>query len=271
MGVTNDPSVPQTTSSGDFLLARLQFWKNDPVLERLQPKGMPLLYGDQDFEMGEATIHTATAGVLLYGLGFYFAQRTGYRVFGNLNLDYSDDHLEPYLSPDVMVVEASRALPAQLPSYHIGRHAPAPHVVGEVLSHLSWQQGDLTRKPMLYAELGVDEFVLVDVTGEMLEQRLLILRRQRDGRWLDEQDEDGGVTSRLGFRVVIELDGQLRVIDGKTGKRYARPDEAQTAMDQLASAQERIRILEEELARLRGAPPEGEEAAKKRKGRRRKS
>jgi hypothetical protein len=59
------------------------------------------------------------------------------------------------------------------------------------------------------------------------------------------------------------------VIDHRTRKRYARPEEAQAAMDQLETAQERIRILEEELARLRGAPPKGEEAAKKRKARRR--
>src|SRR5205823_13686687 len=121
------------------------------------------------------------------------------------------------------------------PSYRIGPHTPAPLLASEVLSPRTWQQGDLTRKPMIYSELGVHEYMLADVTGGMLAQRLLLLRRQRDGRWVDEQDEDGGITSRLGFRVMLDADGQLRVIDGRTGKRYARPDEAQAAVDRCAA------------------------------------
>ncbi len=115
--------------------------------------------------------------------------------------------------------------------------------------------------------MGVEEYLLADVTGDLLPQRLLLLQRQPDGSWREGQDADGGVTSRLGFRVVIEEDGQLRVIDAKTGKRYARPDEAQTTADALAAAAERIRALEEELVRLRGPEPK----ENKGKGRRRKS
>jgi hypothetical protein len=47
-------------------------------------------------------------------------------------------------------------------------------------------------------------------------------------------------------------------VDARTGRPYARPDEAQLMAD-------RVRTLEEELARLRGTGP------KKGKGRRRKS
>jgi hypothetical protein len=246
---------------------------NDPVLRRLQPKGMPRLYGNEDLEMGESTIHWITAGILVYGLGFHFAQLAGYRVLANLNLYYSSDDPTDYVSPDMMVVRPPAALPEQLTSYTIGVQGPAPVLVGEVLSFRTWQQGDLSRKPMLYSSLGIEEYIVADVTGEMLEQRLLLLRRQRGGSWRDEQDADGGVTSRLGFRAVIEDDGQLRVMDAKTGKRYARPEEAQAAIDQLAAeaearrrAEERVRALEEELARLRGSSPAG----KKGKGRRRK-
>lgn len=234
-------------------------WMNDPVLRRLQPKGLPQLFGDEDLEMGESTLHTITVNILLYGLGFHFALQTAYRVFGNLNLYYSDDPLD-FVSPDVMVVRPPRVLPEQLTSYRVGEQGPAPVLVGEVLSFRTWQEGDLGRKPLRYSALGVAEYILVDVTGEMLEQRLLLLRRQRDGSWQDEQDPDGGVTSRLGFRVVIEADGRLRVLDAKTGKRYARPEEAQAMAD-------RVRALEEELARLHGTSSK----TTKRKGRRRKS
>jgi Uma2 family endonuclease len=253
------PVVDNAANGPESLLERLCPWMKDPLLRRIQPKGMPHLYGKEDLEMGESTIHTITAGILLYGLSFHFAALTGYRVFGNLNLYYLGEDPTDYVSPDVMVVRPQRPLPVQLLSYRIGEHGPAPVMVGEVLSFRTWQQGDLARKPMIYSDIGVEEYILADVTGEMLEQRLLLLRRQRKGGWRDEQDADGGITSRLGFRILLEGDGQLRVIDAKTGKRYARPEEAQAMADK-ASA------LEEELARLRGTLPKEQE----RKGRRRK-
>jgi hypothetical protein len=226
---------------GESFMEKVQRWENDPVMQRIQPKGMPQLFGNEDFEMGESTIHTLTAGILMYGLTFHFAALTAYRVFGNLNLYYSADPTE-YVSPDVMVVRLPRALPLQLTSYRIGDEGPGPMLVGEVLSFRTWQQGDLLRKPMLYSELGVAEYVLVDVTGDMLEQRLLLLRRQRDGSWRDERDADGGVTSRLGFRLLIEDD---------------RPEEAQALADHAQAMTDHASALEEELARLRRASPKG--------------
>jgi Uma2 family endonuclease len=224
-------------------LERLCPWLNDPVLRRLQPKGMPQLFGDEDLEMGESTIHTLTVGILLYGLGFHLASQAAFRVFGNMNLYYSDDPMD-YVSPDVMVVRPPRPLPAQLSSYRVGEQGPAPLLVAEVLSFRTWQEGDMDRKPVRYSALGVKEYIVADVTGEMLEQRLLLLRRTRDGSWRDEQDRDGGITSRLGFRIVTEADGQLRLLDAKTGKRYARPEEAQAEAD-------RARALEKEVTSLR--------------------
>ncbi len=257
--VKTTPSVAHRANGLLSSMKRLRAWEDDPVMRRIRPKGMPQFYGNEDFEMGESTIHTITTGILLYGLGFHLAVRTDHRVFGNLNLYYSVEDPTEYVSPDVMVVRPSQTLPAQLTSYRIGEHGPAPILVGEVLSFRTWQQGDLIHKPILYSGLGVEEYVVVDVTGEMLEQRLLLLRRQRNGRWRDEQDADGGITSRLGFRIVIEDDGQLRIINAQTGKRYVRPDEAQAIAD-------RNQALEEELARLRGAASKEQ----KRKGRRRK-
>ncbi len=254
---------------------RLCPWMSDPVLRRLQPKGMPLLFGNEDLEMGESIVHTVTAGILLYGLGFHLARRAGYRVVGNLNLLYSPDDPTLYVSPDVMVVRPSRPMPAEQDSYRIGEQGPAPVLVGEVLSFRTWQQGDLSRKLIIYANVGVEEYLLADVTGEMLEQRLLLLRRQRDGSWREEQDADGGITSRLGFRVIVDADGQVRLLDAKTGKRYARPDEAQASADGWEAevevrqrAEERIRELEAELIRQRSSSPKQEQQPKK--GKRRK-
>jgi hypothetical protein len=165
-----------------------------------------------------------------------------------------------------MVVRPSERIPEQLSSYRIGVHGPAPVLVVEILSRRSFQQQDLALKPIIYAQLGVLEYILVDSTGEFLEQRLLLRRLQSDGTWLDEQDADGGVTSQLGFRIVLEDDNHPRVIDVATGKRYVRPEEAQQSLDaaranieaaanERRQVEERIKALEAELNRLRGNPP----------------
>jgi hypothetical protein len=220
---------------------------------------------DEESNVGEATVHTLSAGILFYGLTFHFASLPRIQVFANLNLYFSRAHPNLFLTPDIMVVQPSRPLPVQVASYRIGEQGPLPRLVAEVLSPRTFREGDLTDMPVQYGEIGIEEYLLADVTGEMLAQRLLLLRRQRDGNWRDEQDADGGVTSRLGFRVVIEDDGQLRVIDAKTGERYPRPEEALAEARARRKAEERNRALEEELARLRGTGP------KKGKGRRRKS
>ena len=77
--------------------------------------------------------------------------------------------------------------------------------------------------------------------------------------WKDEYpDDQGGVTSELGFRLVIDDDGQLAVVDIESGKRYLRPDEAEEAQKRAESeaearhqAEERLKKLQEELDRLR--------------------
>lgn len=247
-----------------------QWYENDPIIERLRPEGIPLLYEDEGLEMGESDLHTRTCNIALYGLEFHFAKRPSRRVFSNLNLYYSAKQPNAYVSPDIMVVEPTELLPEDIASYQIGEDGPAPLLVTEVLSFRTFQEGDLSSKPVLYAQLSIPEYILVDVTGELLPRRLLLMRLQKNGRWLEEQDADGGITSQLGFRFRIDKDGHLLVEDADTGQSYTRPDEAQIAIERLEKerrkaeraaraeararqqAEDRIRALEEELARLRG-------------------
>lgn len=232
---------------------------------------MPIMYEDEgQDEMGESSPHTTADQILSLGLKAHLRSQPQYQVFSNLNVYYHPIDRWAYVSPDVMVVIPTAPLPADLGSYRIGVHGPVPLLMVEILSRRSAQQQDLTNKPVLYAELGVAEYILVDGTGNFLPQRLLLRRLQEDGTWYDEQDADGGVTSQLGFRVILEADNQPRVIDAATEKRYVRPDEAQAALDAEAEArrqaeaardaeaearrqaQARLRELEAELKRLRG-------------------
>jgi Uma2 family endonuclease len=221
-----------------------------PVTEPLAGDDVPLIYEDDgQEEMGDSDIHTRTASILFYGIQAHLDRQPEYRVFANLNLSYSKNDGRAYASPDIMVVAPSRQLPQDLGSYRVGEDGPAPILVMEVLSERTFQQRDLTDKLLIYSKLRIPEYFVVDVTGRYLLVKLLLKRRVSDEAWTDERDPDGGVTSNLGFRLVIEPDGQVRVIDRKTGRRYVRPNEAQAVEDARAEAEARLRALQAELGR----------------------
>jgi Uma2 family endonuclease len=226
--------------------------ENVPVSVPISGPGIPILYEDEGHEgVGESDVHTRTGDILFYGLKFHLAGQSRHCVFWNLNLFYSLDRPAAHVSPDIMVVDPPHNLPDDLAAYRIGQEGPAPVLALEILSGPTAQPLDLTDKPIVYAALGVAEYILVDVTGQFLPGRLLIKRLPPFGDWINEQDADGGVTSRLGFRLVIEPDGQVRVRDSATGKRYARPEEAETEAEARRQAEKRIAELVAELSRLR--------------------
>lgn len=212
-----------------------------PLEERLKEfQNLPILHEDDlEGDMGEANLHALAQHILRYGIAAHLADQPRYRVFSNLNLHYQPRFPRVYVAPDVMVVTPLVAQPDELRSYHLDSDGPAPVFVAEILSEETAEERDLDEKLYIYAMTGIAEYLLVDVDGRFLPQRLLLKRLQPDRTWYDEQDADGGVTSRLGFRVILDCDGRLRVIDKITGRKYARPDEAEA----------RIRALEEELAR----------------------
>ena len=237
----------------------------------VRPGELPVVYEDEgQDDMGESLPHTGTEAILRFGLMAHFAARPGHAVLPNMNLYFNPADPGAYVSPDVMVVTPPVPLPAGLRSYRIGETGPAPVLTVEVLSRRTFQQGDLTLKPVLYADLGVREYLLVDVTGVFLPERLLLKSGRVGHLWTDHRDQGDGVESReFGFGVRIEADGEVRVYNAKTGHPYARPSEAETeararreearARREEAAARKaaeaRVRELEAELAKLRGQTP----------------
>jgi Putative restriction endonuclease len=227
---------------------------------------VPVLYEDEGkVDVGEAVVHTLTIEILFYGIIFHLRNLPGYTPFQNLDLHYLDAKPKAHLTPDIMIVPEERPSYKTLTSYRIGKDGPAPQVALEVLSRWTYEDGDLTKKPPAYAAIGVQEYILVDVTGQFLPERLLLKQRQPDGSWVNTQDADGGITSALGFRVVIEPDGKVRVLNAQTGKAYLRPEQAQEVADARQQAEQRIRELEAELERLRGTSSQASKPSSKRR------
>jgi Uma2 family endonuclease len=228
------------------------------------PPDIPVIYEDEgQEEMGESPIHVDSDEILHNGIRDHLADRPQYRVFSNLNVYYHPTKRRAYFSADTAVFAPTRKLSERMRSYRIGTHGPAPLCTIEVLSQRSFQQTDLTKKPEIYADLRIPEYVLVDVPGHFLPDRLMLKRLRPDGTWSDVQDNDGGVTSSLGFRLIIEPDGKLRVVNAATGRCYVRPDEA---TEVVSRATEKIQVLEAELERLRAqGVPDSEKSKRRRK------
>lgn len=216
---------------------------------------MPVMYEDEgQEEVGETEFHFISDQSIHTGVTAHLADQPRFRVFSNLNMYYHPVDRWAYVSPDTVIVELTRPLPERLKSYRIGEQGPAPRVTIEVLSQRSFQQQDLGNKPFIYADLGVQEYILVDVTGDFLPQKLLLKRLDDDRTWINTQDPDGGVTSQLGFRLILEPDGDVRVVDVRTGREYLRPNEAENAIRQaesrLQTVEEQLRLLQERLRKL---------------------
>ena len=215
---------------------------------------LPVLFeDDEEGELGESTLHTANTGILYWCLNAFLKGKPGYRTFCNLDLHYHPKIARAYVSPDAMVVSPAKDR-NDFERYRIGKDGPAPWLAVKVLSERSVQQRNLTDKIALYALLKVPEYIIVDPTGEFIPERLMMKRLQEDGSWRNEQDVDGAVTSFLGFRLILEEDQQLRLLDALTGMPYFRPSEAQRAVDDREQAQERISELEAQVTRLRDMP-----------------
>jgi Uma2 family endonuclease len=213
---------------------------------------MPVLFEDrgQD-DMGEADLHTDCDQILTLGLRTHLAGRPELRVFSNLNWYYHPTERTAYVSPDLMVVRPTLTR-RRVRSYRSPRDGPAPQLCVEILSRRSGQQQDLTTKPIIYSRHGVAEYILVDPEGRYLRGgRLLIRRLEADGRWRDDRDPDGGVTSALGFRIGLEADDLPRVSDAATGRHYLRPGEAEQARGEAEQARRRARQAEEQAEQER--------------------
>ncbi len=241
-----------------------------PPSEPLWIDNIPILYEDEDEgDMGESNPHVLADEILHVCMQVHMLRyHPGHHVFSNMNLYYRSGPPHrttgslPYVSPDSMIVKPAQNVDQNTRSYTIGKDGPAPLLTLEVLSERSAQQRDLKEKITLYARLGVAEYILVNESGTYLPECLLLKRLQPDGTYLDEKDPDGGVTSKLGFRILLQADG-LGVIDQATGLRYVRPMEAEERLRSeketrrrteadLRDAEAKIRALEEELSRLKG-------------------
>jgi Uma2 family endonuclease len=151
-------------------------------------------------------------------------------------------------SPDVFVVAGMPKEPMRR-TWKVWEEGKQPTVIFEVASSSTYRD-DALRKMLLYARLGVAEYVLYDPHAEFLREPLQGYRL--DGLTYVPMATDAGgalLSDALGMRLLL-VDGRLRFVDRETGRELLSPEERlDEAEARAAAAEARVAELE---ARLRG-------------------
>ena len=180
---------------------------------------------------------------------------------GNFFFCYEEGNPNAHVAPDVMLAEG--LVPRERrPNYLLWQEKP-PSLVVEVTSR-STRQEDTGKKKHLYERVGTAEYVLFDPFGEYLRPRLQGNRLERGRFQPISLEADGSLRSRTTGLTFRPEGLRLRLVDTATGKPILWHEETEAAQQAAEAkvaekeaaqriAEERIRALEEELARLRKA------------------
>lgn len=223
--------------------------------------------------MAETTLHREVMSDTIGGLERRFADVPDVWVGGNLFLYYREGDPSGCVAPDVLL--ARGVTKWKRPVYFLWEEGCPPSIVFEITSRktrredLGTGKGGRNKKE-IYQSLGVEELILFDPYGEYLRPKLQGYRLDEQGLYQPIPSKlEGSLESRT-TGLTLRAEGErLRLVDPATGERLlwndeleaarraaeARAAKAEERVAQEASArqsvEERLRALEEELARLR--------------------
>ena len=231
-----------------------------------------------DRPMAESEAQLSAMLYLLPALRRHFRDRADVYVGGDMFVYYEEGNPGAVVAPDVFVVMGA-AKRAEDPrrSYKLWEEPKGPDFVLEVMSRSTWSV-DRDEKPELYASLGVQEYWLLDPTGEQYAPRLRGMRLVAGGyRDIPPRGpEIGGRVLRsevLGLDARVDRGEALRLRDPATGRDLLTYDEehdgrrvAEVRAQQEAAARETAEAKVAELQALlresrdgRTAPRDGKQ------------
>lgn len=219
-------------------------------------------YPDSDGELvAESDFQLEPWLYLVGALRTHFLDRADVYAGGNLLIYYEEGNPRSSVAPDVFVVFGVAKHKRRI--YQTWIEGKGPDVVLEITSHTT-RRRDEEQKPDVYRRMGVKEYFQYDPTGDYLRPAL-------KGRDLDDQGvyqpmsiqslADGGVylaSPLLGLELRLH-EGRLWLFD-PTHQKYLPTLEEVTLAHQVADqahqeAEQRVVLLEAELARLRAQLP----------------
>ncbi len=215
--------------------------------------------------MAETTLHRKVMSDLIWGLERRYADTPDVWVGGNLFLCYRKGDPTAAIAPDVLM---ARGVTKWDRDNYLLWDEESPCLIFEITSR-STRREDTRKKKDIYEKIGVEEYVLFDPFSEYLEPRLQGFRLH-EGRYEPiPPNVDGTLDSRTTGLILRPEGERLRLVDRATGERLLWHEEVDVALVQAKrhaseeaagrrAAEERVRALEAEIARLRGqsAPEE---------------
>ncbi|MBC7797226.1 MAG: Uma2 family endonuclease [Pyrinomonadaceae bacterium] len=207
---------------------------NAAAIEKiLAIKPKEIIYPDSDGEpMAETGFHVNQILELIQTLKDFYKPRTDVFVTGNQFLFYEEGNPKKCVSPDVMVCFGVSNKTRR--SYKIWEESDiAPSVVFEISSRKTFWI-DAQKKWILYAQLGVKEYILFDPEYQtsMLADGMSIFKLV-DGEYQNVELENNRVFSEaLGLEIIDTGDG-LRLFDPKTQKLLLNSQELSTEVSDL--------------------------------------
>lgn len=202
--------------------------------------------------MAETTLHRRIMSNMIDGLEHRFRDVPDVWVGGNLFFYFEKGNPRAVVAPDVLLVHGVSKW--DRPIYKLWEEGRVPSLVIEVTSS-STKDEDLNDKKDVYRRLGVQEYFLFDPYGDYLEPQLQGYRLESGWYIPMSPQPDGSLVSRT-VGLLLRTEGErLRLVDPETGRPLAWSDEEAVAREaaeaRAIQAEERVRLLEEELARLR--------------------
>ena len=133
----------------------------------------------------------------------------------------------PYKSPDISAMLGGKVPDIEEKSYRVGRDGPLPSFVVEITSEET-RHTDLYEKNLLYAAVGVKEYLIIDILANR-RQKWNLIGYRLDNRPRYKKltpDEEGGLRfETVGLRFVGIGNERIDIFDLATGERLLRPGE----------------------------------------------
>lgn len=215
-----------------------------------------IYYPDSDGEpMAESELHLEEMVYVWEGLADRFAAEPDVFVGANMFLYFRKGDPRAVVAPDGFVVKGVPKRPGgrKRRKYLLWQEGKAPCFVLETTSESTHRKDKEKRE--IYTRLGVVEYFQFDPEGDYLDPRLQGLRLV-NGKYRPIQPQPDGSLLSETTGVLFRFEGErLQLTDAATGRLLLRNEEKNMALRESEArsleAEEKIRVLEAELARLR--------------------
>lgn len=188
-------------------------------------------------EMGDTTLHAKLISAFFQILLRYFAERTDVLVGNDLMVYYEKRNPRKFYAPDISICFGVGN--HERKTFKLWDEGTFPQIIFEIAS-ASTVEADLGKKYLDYANLGVEEYYLLDAEREHLPAPLIAYHRQ-NGRLVSARIENNRVFSPLLNLEIVDDTDRFRLFDVTAKEFLKTPLELEYDYERLESENAELR------------------------------